>query len=185
MDISKRLALYTKTMRTPYTCTDNDCAISIREKIIQIQRSADGNVAADIDTKDMKLLLIAIEDRLRQAEIRNTVAKHSADIALALKDCDTIAELCQLHRHSQAGRAGTDDGNTLSLIFSAGNNSTVKIRIGNIALNTGNLNRSTLDPLHAVTFALSLMVTDKGAENTERIILKKHLASTCRITVKE
>ena len=52
---------------------------------------------------------------LGQAELRDAVAQHAADLIVALKDRDVVAVACQNDRNGQARRAGADDSGLLPL----------------------------------------------------------------------
>jgi len=55
-------------------------------------------------------VLEIVQHSLGQAELRDAVAQHAADLIVALKDRDVVAVACQDDRNGQARRTGADDG---------------------------------------------------------------------------
>ena len=55
-------------------------------------------------------VLEIVQHGLGQAELRDAVAQHAADLIVALKDRDVVAVARQDDRNGQARRAGADDG---------------------------------------------------------------------------
>ena len=179
MAVAQAFALYPQCSRTPYTGADEDGIIAITEKDVQIEGAANGGVRADVDAQLSELLGVAVQDALRQAEIRYAVAHHATKMLHALKNGYIVAPLCQLDSYREAGRAGADNCHILPLRRLVLHDNLVQIRIGDVLLNAGNLHRGALDTLNAVALALGLMVAYQGADNAHRVVLKQH--GTCLI----
>ena len=135
-----------------------------------------------MDAQRPEFLLIAIQDFLRQAELGNAVAEHAADLVLPLKDGDVVALPCKTNRHGQPRRAAADDGDLLPLVRLPRRHEAVKIRVGNVMLNAGDLYRTVrFLPLDAMPFALPFMIADQRAKNAHRVIVEKHRAGLVQI----
>ena len=159
MHIAEGLARNQHTTRTPCTGTDEDGAIAIVEKILEGDVATDGEVRTEEDAHFTHLRVVAVEDAVRQTELRDTVAHDAADLITALEDGDLIALACKQDRDGDAGRTCTDDRCLHAVRLRHLYLDPLEAGIGNIVLDGGNMNRGALDTANTVTLALLAMVT--------------------------
>ena len=138
-----------------------------------------------MDAELVELFLIAVEDGFRQAEVRDAVAQHAADLVHALEHRDVVAELRELHRDRDAGRARADDRDVLPLGRLALQHGLVEVGLGDIVLDRRDLHRRAAAPLDAVALALGLVVADEGADHAQGVVLEQHGTGLIDIALQE
>ena len=119
--VAKALALDVQRVGPPDAGADEDGLVAIAEQIL--------NFSA-LPTSVLGRTLMPFKRRWRyskssstvlgQAELRDAVAQHAADLIVALKDRDVVAVACQNDRNGQARRAGADDGGIFLPLDGAG-----------------------------------------------------------------
>ena len=121
-------------------------------------------------------VLEIVQHGLGQAELRDAVAQHAADLIVALKDRDVVAVTCQNDRNGQARRAGADDGG----LFAVGRRGTLGHLAGvggrDVVLDDREVHRRTFDAAHAMALALVFVVADQRADRRQGVVLKQHTA---------
>ena len=135
MAVAEALATHAEAARTPDAGADEDGVVAVSEQGVERQDAADGRVWADVDAELNEFLLVAVENLERQAEGRDAVAHHAAELALALKDGHVVAELGKLDTDRDAGRPRTDDCDVLSLGRFVLHDDLVEVDVGNIVFN--------------------------------------------------
>ena len=80
--ISQRLSLYAQCLRSPDACSDKDTLVPVPEQVFNFQRRADGRVGPDLYADLQKLLFIAVQNCLRQAERRDSILQYASDFIL-------------------------------------------------------------------------------------------------------
>ena len=185
MAVAEALATHAEAARTPDAGADEDGVIAVLKQGVERQDAADGRVRADMDAEFDELLLVAVEDRERQAEGRDGIAHHAAKLALALEDGHVVAELGELDTDRDAGRPRTDDGNVLSLGRFMLHDDLVEVDVGDIVLDARDLDGSTLAALDAVALALLFVVADERADDAHRVIDEEHLARFVDLAVEK
>ena len=184
-NITEGLARDQQTPGTPCTGTHEDRTIAVLEEVMDADRAADIKVGAEQDAQLPQLLAVAIQNGLRQTELRNAVAHDAAQLVAALEDRHLIASLRQNHRDGNAGRSGTDDTHLHAVGGLHLQLDPLEAGIGNVLLNGGNMHRRALDAANAVTLALLLMIADQGADDGQRIVQKEHLCSIHHSLIQE
>ena len=159
MHIAEGLARNQHTARTPCTGADEDGAIAIVEKILEGDVSADGKVRTEEDTHLTHLRVVAVEDTVRQAELRDTIAHDAADLITALEDGDLIALACEQDRDGDAGRTCTDDRCLHAVRLRHLYLDSLEAGIRDIVFDRRNMNRGALDATNTVALALLAMIT--------------------------
>lgn len=70
MAVAEAFALDAEAARTPDAGADEDRFVAVIEECVKCQCATDTGIRADVDAELGQFLLIAVEDGLRQAEIR-------------------------------------------------------------------------------------------------------------------
>ena len=184
-DIAEALAFDMEAARLPGAGADEDRVEAIGEEVVEVERLADRRVRADLDAERLQLRLIALEDGLRQAELRDAVAHHAADLVLALKDRDVVALLREAHGDGDARGARADDGDLLVLRWLALEHGPVEVGVGDVVLDARDLHGASLAALDAVALALRLVIADEGADDAHRIVREEHRARLAALAGEE
>lgn len=111
---------------------------------------------------------------LGQAEFRNAIPQHAADLIFRLKNRDVVAHFGEQNGGRNTRRAGADHRDHPPVFRRARNRHLVKVGIGNIIFNAAEMNRHAFAPQHTVAFTLFFMITHQRADDGQRVILKKH-----------
>ena len=182
--VAQRLALDVQGVRLPYARAQEDGLVTVLEHVLDGDRAADRRVRAHLDVLEHEVVVLkVVQHRLGQAEIRDAVAQHAADLVLALEDRDLVALACQDDRDGQARRAGADDRHAdavagrRALVHLAG------IGAGDVILDGGEVHRSALAAQHAVPFALILVVAHQRADRGQRVVFKEGPAGLVQLAV--
>ena len=110
MDISECFALDVEGIRLPDAGADEDCLVTVAKEVIDADCTADVGIRAEFNAFEINVTVLKIfEDSLWQTEFRDTVAEDTADLVLALKDCDIVAVAGEDDCDCQTRRTGTDD----------------------------------------------------------------------------
>ena len=119
-------------------------------------------------------ILEIIKYRFGKAEFRDAVAQDASNFVLAFKNCNIIAAPCQNHCNCQSCRTGSYNRNLHAVGDSWSLGHLIGIGSGNIAFNSRKMDRSTLFSKNTVALTLVLMVADKAADSSQRVIFKKN-----------
>ena len=147
------------------------------EQLVDGQHLADDHVRLDVHAEGAEVVDLAVDDRLRQTELRNAVAEHAAGDVQRLVDRDLVAHARQIARAGQAGRAGADHGD---LVAVGGRRNgllgvVLAVPVGDEALQTADAHRLALDAAHALGLALRLLRADAAADRRQRGLLVEDL----------
>ena len=115
MAAAKTFTFHAETARTPDARADEDGIVAIAEQRVQCDDTANRRIGADMDAEFHEFFLIAIQDGKWQAERRDAVTHHAAELALAFKNRDVVTALGQFNADCYPGRARTDHCDVLSL----------------------------------------------------------------------
>ena len=162
--ISKGFPLDAQGLRPPDSGSDKDALVSVPEQIFNLQRRADGRVGPDLHANLQQLLLIAVQDRLRQTERGDSILKDASDLILRIEDGDTVALLCQQDSDGNSGRACADNRNLLSIFRLTLNLHLIKNSIGNVIFNAADMDRLSFSAEYAVALTLIFMITYQRAD---------------------
>ena len=130
------------------------------------------------------MMLKVVNHRLGQAEIRNAIAQHAADLVLAFKDGHLIPLARQQHRNGQTRRTRTNDGCTHAVALRGTLVHLLRVRGGNVVLNIGKMHRRTLSSQYAVSLALLFMVAHQRTHRSQGIIFKEHTTGIIQLASK-
>ena len=176
MYIGQAFTFNAQRLGAPDAGGDKDRGISVAEKIFDGQRFTECRIGAEENAHSLHQMLIPGDQGLGKTEIRNAVFQHAADLIVVIKHGDVVSILCQLNGGGQPRRAGTDDSDFFAFLFDLFDFHAVKVGIGNKTFNIVERDRCTFVIEDTVSCALCFMVTDDGADDGHRIVVKKHLA---------
>ena len=124
-----------------------------------------------------------MHDGLRQTELGNAVSQHAAGLVEVLIDGHVVAELGQVARAGEAGRAGADDRDAVAVggdllghlvgVFA--------VPVGDEALQTADADGLALDAAHALALALLLLRADTAADGGQGAVLKDLVVSALEV----
>ena len=135
MAVAKCFAVDAETLCAPSSCSHEDCFIAVAEEVVYAECTADCRVRADVNAKRAELLLVTVNRRERQAEIRNAIAQHAANLLHTLEDRDPVALLCKLYADDNAGGSRANYGDVVSVVGLACEYELVEIGIRDVVLN--------------------------------------------------
>ena len=92
---------------------EDGCESELAEQLVDRHRLADDDVGLEVDSEGAQALDVLVDERLRQPELRDAVAKDAADRMERLEHGHAVAELREVARRGEAGRAGADDRDPL------------------------------------------------------------------------
>ena len=186
MHMAKALALDFQRVGTPHAGADEDGLVAVPEQVVHLEGLAHIGVGTHLDVLEAQMAVLEIvQHRLGQAEFRDAVAQHAADLVVALKDGHIVAVAGQNDRDGQTGRAGTDDGHPLAVRLCRAVGHLAGIGGGNVVFNDGKVHRRALDAADTVTLALVLVVADEAANGGQGVVLKQHPARLIELVVLE
>ncbi len=159
----------------PHAGADEDAGIAVPKELLDGEGPADGGVRPDLDAHLQHLFLIAGEHRLGEAELRDAVLHHAADLVLGLEDGDVVSRLGKADGDCHAGGTASDHRSPLSLGEVLGHLHAVQVGIRDELLDLREVHRTALAAQHAVAHALLLVVADGGADEGHGIVLEEHL----------
>ena len=108
-DVTECLARNAELARSPRTGSEEYAGVAVVQKILYAGRSAEVEVRAEQNAHLTHSLIVAVENRLGQTELRYAIAEDAADLLASLKDRDLIAAAGKDDRNGDAGRTCTDD----------------------------------------------------------------------------
>ena len=173
--VAEALALQAEGAGLLRAGADEDAGIAVSDQLVDHQHGADGRIGADGDAHLLHAGLVAVEEALGQAELRDAVLEQAADLALPFKDRHGVTRLRQLDRHGHAGGAAADDGGLLVLFRGALHRHAVEVHVGDILLNAGEVDRGILDAADAAARALLFVVADDRADSGHGVVLEELL----------
>ena len=160
----------------PYAGADEDRLVAVALQVVHRQGAANGRVGADFNAQLDQLLLVAVQNALGQAELRDAVAQHAADLLAAFKNGHIVTAAGQQYADGDARRAAADDGHALALFRLHLRLQMVQIGVRDIVFDAGKMHRRAFAAQHAVTFTLLLVVAHQRADDAQRVVLVQHFA---------
>ena len=131
----------------------------VREQLVQRDAPADDHVRLDLHAHGLERADLAAHEALGQAELRNAVHEHAARRVQRLEHGHVVAELFQIARAGQPGRAAADDRDALAVVR-RGLRALCAVRHGVVRhepLQPADAHRLALDAAHAARLALRLL----------------------------
>ena len=176
MNVGKALAADIQRSRPPRSRSDEYWIVAVAEKVVYFQCAADSRIKAHLYLQLFEQLFVAIDDSVWETELGNSVTEHTADVVLAFENSHAVTVLRQYNGNGKPSGSRTDNGDALSVFWSAGRAHTAEVSIGNKALDIVKLNGRILFSQNAVTRALCLMIAHGSADNAHGIVFEKLLA---------
>ena len=159
----------------PKAGTDEHALVSVPEEVVNGDRSSDGGVWPELNTLQLQMTVGEIvQNRVRQTEIRDTVAHDTADFILAVKYRDAVTIAGENYSDGEAGRTRSDDGNLPPVEWLRTFYHLVGIGGGDIVFNHRKMNRDIFNSADAVTFTLLFVVAYERADRSKRVVFKEH-----------
>ena len=159
--MAEGLSGHAQFARLPSAGTYEDAAIAVIEEVLDTCGSAEFEIGAEHDAHVAHSAVVSVQNGLGKTELRNTIAKDSADLLSGLKYGYLIAAAGQDDRDRDSRRACSDDADLHTVGRCAGKVKSLEAGVGNIVLYRRKVNGLSLDPADAVAFALVLVVADE------------------------
>ena len=172
--------------RLPQARADEHALVAVAEQVVNGDGAADVGVGAEADALQLQVAVgHIVQHGIGQAEVRDAVAHHAADLVPAVKDGDAVAVPGQDNGHGQARRARANDGGLAAVGRSGALYHLVGVGGGDVAFDDRKVHRRFLDAAHAVALALVFMVAHQGADRSERVVFKQHPARLVQLAFLE
>ena len=155
----------------------------LAEQLVDAHALADGRVAHDVDAHGHELVDLLLHDGLRQTELGDAVSQHAAGLVEVLIDGHVVAELGQVARAGEAGRAGADDGDAVAVRGDLLGHlvGVLAVPVGDEALQTADADGLALDAAHALALALLLLRADAAADGGQGAVLEDLVVSALEV----
>ena len=126
-----------------------------------------------------------LDDVLGQTELGDAIHQHAARNVQSLVDGDLVAELGQIARDGQAGRACADNSDLVAIGRGGGGLGmyVVAVPISDKALQAANADGLALDAADALAFALVLLRADTAADGGQRAGLGNHVVGGLKVAL--
>ena len=138
-------------------------------------RSSQGEVRTEQNSQLTHLLVIPVQYRLGKPELRDTIAKDTADLLTYLEYRHLIPSAGHQNRDSNTRRSRAYYTDTPAIPWLSLQHHLIKTCIGNIIFNRGNVYRFPFNSLHTMPFTLLLMIAYQRTDHRQRIVCKDHL----------
>ena len=175
-DMTESLSGHAQLARLPGAGSYEDAAVTVVKEILDTCGSAQFEVGTEQNAHVAHPAVVSVQNGLGKTELRNAVAKDSADLLTCLKYGDLVAAAGQNDRDRNSRGACSDNADLHTVGRCAGKIEPLEAGVGNIVFDRRKVNRLALDPADAMPFALVLMVADEGADDGQRIVFKKDLS---------
>ena len=154
-------------------------------QLVDGQDFTDDHVRLDVHAQLLQALDLVLDDVLGQTELGDAVHQHAAGHMQGLVDGDLVAQLGQIARDGQAGRACADDSDLVAVGRGGGGLGmyVVAVPVGNKALETANADGLSLDAADALAFALVLLRADTAADGGQRAGLGNHVVGGLKVAL--
>ena len=96
---------------------DEHCLIAVLEQLVNGLALADDCVVYDLNAHGLEVLDLGCNDLLGQTELGDTIDQNAAGLVECLKDGNVVAHLAQVACTGEAGRAGADDRDAVTVGF--------------------------------------------------------------------
>ena len=151
---------------------DEHCLIAVCKQLVNGLTLADDGVVYDLNAHGLEVLDLGCNDLLGQTELRNTVDQNAAGLVECLKNGNVVAHLAQIACAGEAGRAGADDRDAVTVGFGGLDlvlDFLVHVVVGDKALETADTDALALDAANALTLALLLLRANTAADSRQGV----------------
>ena len=156
------------------TCAraDEHGLIAVCKQLVNGLTLANDCVVYDLNAHGLEVLDLGSNDLLGQTELGDTVNQNAAGLVECLKNGNVVAHLAQIACAGEAGRAGADDRDAVTVGFRSLDlvlDFLVHVVVGDKALEAADADALALNAANALTLALFLLRTNTAADSRQGV----------------
>ena len=175
--MAESLSGHAQFARFPCAGAYEHAAVTVVKEVLNACGSAQLEIGTEHDAHIAHSAIVSVQNGLGKTELRNAIAKDSANLLSCLKYCDLVAAAGQDDRDRDSRRTCSNNADLHTVGRCAGKIEPLEAGVGNVILNRRKVDGFALDPAYAVSFALVLVVADQRADDGQRVVLEKNLRS--------
>ena len=148
--------------------------VFVAHQLIDGYALADDDVGLELDAHAAQVVHFFFHNCLGQAELRNAIDEHAAELVQGFKNADAMALLDQVSRGREAGRTAADNGHALARGGRVGGQSklaALALEVGDKPLQVANGDGRALLAQHASALALVLLRADAAGDGGQNVVL--------------
>ena len=156
------------------TCAraDEHGLIAVCKQLVNGLALADDGIVYDLNAHCLEVLDLGSNDLFGQTELGDTVNQNAAGLVECFKDGDVVAHLTQITCAGEAGRAGADDRDAVTVGFGGLDlvlYFLVHVVVGDKALEAADADALALNAANALTLALFLLRANTAADSRQGV----------------